>query len=253
MRWFILFVMQTKIKIAFGLLFFFFLTKNSFGQLASVGLSFGPTYSAPIIKNTSGIPTLNQYHTYSDAVITVFGQYNINKKFGVLFDFGISERGSSFNQPVMIASYSAYDSSVTYSNQTNKYKNEFTYLDNYVLAKYSTGNKIKVYGTAGMYFSTLLRARKFIIDEYYDSYGGTAPTEAHGLYTDNLRVSYKKSDLGFAVGVGVEYGRFGLDYRYSIGALNISRSPEVTKVHSSFSTVKLMITLVRIKKDHFKD
>jgi hypothetical protein len=245
--------MKTKIKIAFSLLLFFSLSKNSFSQLASVGFSFGPSYSAPVIKNTSGIPTLNQYHAYSDAVVTVFGQYNLNKKLGVLFDFGISERGSAFNQPVTLASYSLYDSSVTYRNQTNKYKNEFTYLDNYVLAKYTTGNKVKVYGTAGMYFSTLLRARKFIVDEYYDSYGSSAPTEAHGKYTDNLRVSYKKSDLGFAIGAGLEYGRFGLDYRYSIGALSIYKSLEAAKIHSSFSTVKLMIMLVRIKKDYFKD
>jgi hypothetical protein len=186
-------------------------------------------------------------------VLTIFGQYNLSKRFGVLFDFGISERGSSFSQPVTLASYSAYDSSVTYSNHTNKYKNEFTYLDNYVLAKYTTGNKVKVYGTAGAYFSTLLRGRKFIEDEYYDSYGDSAPTETHGTYADNLRVSYRKSDLGFAVGLGVEYGRFGLDYRYSIGALNVFRSPDMAKVHSSFSTIKLMVTLARIKKDYFKD
>jgi hypothetical protein len=245
--------MQTRIRIAFSFLLILSLSGNSFGQLASIGFSFGPTYSAPIIKNTSGLPNSYRYHTYSDVVLSVFGQYNVRKNFGVLFDFGISGRGSSFSQPVTLASYDLYDTTITYSYKKNQYENAFTYLDNAVLAKYTKGNKVKVYGTAGLYYSILLRARKFIVDEYYDSYGGADPTRTHAKFTDNLRVQYKKSDLGFAVGLGVEYGRFALDYRYSIGLLNIYKSPETAKIHTSFSTVKLMITLRRIKKDYFKD
>ncbi len=243
--------MQTKIKIAFSF-FLFVLAQNSFGQLASIGFSVGPTYCVPIIKKTFCIANFNRYHTYSDVALTIFGQYNVkNRKrtLAILFDFGVSGRGSTVRQPVTLASYSNYDSTITYSYKNNKYQNQFTYLDNSVLAKYYIYvNKVRVYGTAGIYYSLLLSGRKFIVDEYYDSYGDADPTRTHAKFTDNLRVQYKKSDLGFAVGLGVEYGRVALDYRYSIGLLNIYKSPETAKIHTSFSTIKLMITMFRIKK-----
>ncbi len=224
---------------------------NSFAQLTTIAVSIGPTYSKPGIKNTSGIPNSNHTTNYSDAVISVIGQHNFNEKFGLLLDIGLCHRGIATTVPVTVAVTDPISNTVSYQNHNDKYRQSLSYLDNYLLAKYTTGKKVKVYFNAGIYYSLLLKAKKLIVDEYYDDNGYYGITEIHSANTGNNRSSFKKSDFGFTIGTGVEYGRFGLDYRYNIGVVNISNVPETSKIHSSFSTVKLTFVLARTTKIKF--
>ncbi|HWZ23414.1 MAG TPA: porin family protein [Cytophagaceae bacterium] len=208
----------------------------------------GPTYSKPEIKNTSGISNSNHTTTYSDAVISIMGQYSINKNFGFLLDIGLCHRGISTTIPVTVAVTDPMTNTISYQNQKDKYRQSLSYLDNHLLAKYTLGNKVKVYFNAGIYYSILLKAKKLIVDEYYDDNGSYGITEIHSVNAGNMRSSFKKSDFGFTVGTGIEYGRFGLDYRYNIGVVNISNTPQTSKIHSSFSTVKLTFVLARTTK-----
>ena len=256
--------MQKLFRIHIGIAFLI-ISINSFGQSDTMGIcknngcrcwtnvpsntisiSMGPTYSKPHVKNAS--ETSTKYATYSDALISVIGQHNFNRNFGLILDIGLCHRGMAVTQPVTVAVTDPNDLNVSYQYKNDKYRKELSYLDNYLMAKYTLIDKFKVYGNAGAYYSVLLRARNFIADEYYDDNGSYGITEIHDVRTGNIRSSYKKSDLGFAVGGGLEYGRFGLDYRYCVGIINTSSTPEINKVYSSFSTVKLTFVMARISK-----
>ncbi|HSZ24526.1 MAG TPA: porin family protein [Cytophagaceae bacterium] len=245
--------MQAKVKIVATLLFcIIVVTEYSWAQLATIGFSIGPVYSSQKIKNTSGVPTANNYHSYSEAMVSIIGQYNIQKNFGLLFDVGYCNRGVSISQPVTVTTLDPTTYDTVLVNKKNSYQNNLAYLDNYLMAKYTYGNKVRVYADAGLYYSFLLKAKQYVSDEYYN-YNTNAPSEAKGFYTDSITSSYRRSDFGLAVGLGIEYGRFGLDYRYSRSIMDISKSPGLATIHNSFSTVKLIFKFVKIQKEYFKD
>jgi hypothetical protein len=241
-------LMQKLSKILIVFITLLAITINSFGQLTTIAISVGPTYSKPGIKNTSGISNSNHITTYSDAVISIIGQHNINKNFGFLLDVGLCHRGIATTVPVTVSVTDLVSNTVSYQNHNDKYRQSLSYWDNHLLAKYTLGNKVKVYFNAGVYYSILLNAKKLIVDEYYDDNGSYGITEVHGVNTGKNRSFFKKSDFGFTVGTGIEYGRFGLDYRYNIGVVNISNTPQTSKIHSCFSTVKLTLVLAKTTK-----
>ncbi len=212
-------------------------------------MSLGPTFSKPTVKNTSTAPSAYTYTNYSDAIVSIMGQHNFKNKIGVLLDIGICHRGTAITQPVSVLVLDPNNNSLIPQDEKNKYRQDLSYLDNYLLTKYTLGNKLKVYGNAGIYYSLLLKSRKRIVDEYYDYYAGTGPSLVKGVHAGDLQSSYKGSDIGIAAGLGVTYGRFGLDYRYCLGIKNISKTPEVNKIYSSFSTLKLTLILVRATKE----
>jgi len=228
---------------------FLLISLDSFGQSTSIGIALGPTYSKPMIKNTAENSSTTKYSHFSDAVFSVFGQHNFKENFGLVLDVGLCHRGIAMKQPVTIAVTDPSTLDVSYQYKNDKYRNQLSYLDNYLLAKYimidKNAKKVQAYVNAGPYYSVLLKTRRYIVDEYYDDNGYYGINEVRGVNAGNIRSSYKKSDLGFALGGGLEYGRFGLDYRYSLGFINISNIAG-TKMYSRFSTVKL--TFVMAKK-----
>lgn len=234
-----------RIKIFSVLILFVGVSKFSQAQIASLAFTMGPTFSKPFVKNNY---EPYRFSNYSDGTISLIGQYNFNPQLGVVGDLALCNRGMAVTWPVTLANYDLSDGSVTYREETNKYRYSFSYIDHTVMARYTYGKKVKVYANGGMYYSFLLRARKFIVDEYYDSYGTTKPEEVHSKYSNHTNYGYRRSDLGFAVGAGARMGRFGLDYRYYIGLAQVSRFEETISIRSSFSTLKLTYEFVRINK-----
>lgn len=243
--------MQKLSKILIVIIVSIAISINSFAQLTTIAVSMGPTFSNPRIKNTSRIPNSNHTTNYSDAEISVMGQHNFNETFGLLLDIGLCHRGIATTVPMTVAVTEPIGNTVSYHSHNDKYRQSLSYLDNHLLAKYTTGKKVKVYFNAGIYYSLLLKAKKIIVDEYYDDNGYYGITEIHSVNTGNNRSSFKKSDFGFTIGTGIEYRRFGLDYRYNLGVVNISNTPATSKIQSSFSTVKLTFILARTTKIKF--
>lgn len=233
-----------RLKIITAVILFLGGSNFSQAQIASLSFTTGATFSKPFVKNTF---EPYRYSNYSDGTISVIGKYNFDAKWSLLMDMALCNRGMAVTWPVTLADYDLSDGSVTYRDEVNKYRYSFSYIDKTLMARYTYGNKVKVYANAGLYYSFLLRAKKFVVDEYYDSYGTTKPEEVHSKYSNHTNYGYRRSDIGFALGAGVQYGRFGLDYRYYLGLAQVSKFKETISIHSSFSTLKLTYEFLRIK------
>ncbi|HVD96726.1 MAG TPA: porin family protein [Cytophagaceae bacterium] len=205
-------------------------------QQRTLGISLGPSYSNTHVKNNSGL----QNNPYTDGSLSIVGTYNLDEKFGLVLDVGINNRGMVLKQPVSVYDYDPYSGDTSYSNKINKYRYSFSYLNNSLMARYTVGGKFKIFANIGVYYAALLKTKKLIVDEYHDTdEGSIGVTTIHSTYANGQNYAYRKSDLGLALGFGASYGRFGLDFRYYMGAMQISKDPSVIDIHHSFSTVKL--------------
>jgi hypothetical protein len=215
-------------------------------QQASIGISAGALFSTPTVRHTTAD---QRYSSLTDAAFGFFGQYNLSPKFALVFDAGAANRGSRYQQSVVrVSEYDNYAGPVAYATRENKYEHQLLYLDNHLLGKYTYTfeNKLKLYAQAGIYQGILLRARTFVNEEHYDADGTHKPTQAAHKQGPDLKNLYKKTDMGFSLGLGIEYGRIGLDYRYHLGVANIAAFADGTKIVPSFSTLKLMFKFCHI-------
>ncbi len=234
-----------KAKISVLVILFFSSVSLVIAQFSSLGIAVGPSFSSPSLKNLSGLKKA----PYTDAVLSISGTYKIDPKFSVVLDVGVCNRGMTLKQAATVASYDPISGDTSYRAVNNKYRHSFSYLDNTLLARYTLGGKFKLYANVGVYYSFLLSKKKLIVDQYYDSFDVRGIAEVHGKYDNGSNYAYKKSDLGIAVGFGVQRGRFGLDYRYYIGTKQVSKDPAVLSLHHSFSTLKVTVALFERKNE----
>jgi hypothetical protein len=209
---------------------------NSFGQFALVRLTVGSVFSNPTVKGLEGF----KKKSYTDGVLSLEGTYQFESNWGVVLDVGVCNRGMTLLQPITVSAFNPYTGETTFSDKTNKYKHGFFYLDNTLMARYITGKKkTKAYANAGIYYSMLLKARKLIVDEYYDYSGYGGISEVHNKYQDQTNYNYNGADLGLAFGAGVQYGRFGIDFRYNLGVAQISKHKEDFSLRHSYAVLRI--------------
>ncbi len=231
-------------KIIFGIVFFFGMQVKGHGQFGSIAIALGPSFSKP--KATFPGYTVSGH---SDGVARLAGFYSLGKKVGLVFDVGICNRGMVLRQPVTVSTYDPYSGTTDYNNETNKYRHGLSYLDNTLMVRSTVGGKLKLYVNGGLYYGVLLKAKKLIVDEYYNSNGQAGISELHSRYDNDTDFLYKHTDFGMAVGLGIQKERFGLDYRYCLGLKEISDIPEAYVLRHSFSTVTLSFVFVKFNND----
>lgn len=232
-----------------ALSFFLVLSYHASAQFALVRLTAGSVFSNPSVKGLDGISK----KAYTDGVLSLEGTYQFESSWGVVLDVGVCNRGMTLVQPVTVSSFNPYTGETIYSDKANKYKHSFFYLDNCLMARYISGRKkTKVYANAGIYYSILLKARKFIVDEYYNYSGYGGIYEIHNRYDDQSNYPFRSSDLGLAVGAGAQYGRFGLDFRYNIGLAQISKNSTELDLHHSYAVMRVTAVCFKSRSPLFR-
>jgi hypothetical protein len=225
-----------KVRIILLLLPFMMLTRTSFAQFALVRLTAGAVFSNPTIKKLDGF----EKKSYTDGLISLEGKYQFASPWAIVLDVGVGNRGMTLLQPVSVSAFDPYSGQTSVSEKTNRYKHSFFYLDNTLMARYSVEKKkSQVYANVGVYYSRLIKARKFIVDEYYDYSGYGGITEIHSVYQDDTNFKFNGSDVGFAFGAGVQYGRFGVDFRYNLGVVQISGQRRDLEFSHSFAVLRV--------------
>lgn len=238
-----------NLKFLFALLTGILISFHSFGQFALARLTVGSVFSNPQLKGLEGM----QKKSYTDGLLSLEGTYQFPSNLGIVIDVGVCNRGMTLTQPVSVSSFNPYTGETTISDKTNKYKHGFFYLDNTLMVRYIAGKKkTKVYGNAGIYYSQLLKARKQIVDEYYDynGYGGIA--EVHNKYQDQTNYKFNRSDIGLAFGGGVQYGRFGLDVRYHLGLAQIAYNKKDFELRHSYLVFRVTALCFKSRSPLFR-